>query len=291
MVGIILAGGHGTRLGPLTQIISKQLNSVYDKPMIYYPLSLMMASGIRDIIIITTARDQSMFQDLLGQGDQWGISIQYVVQKEPNGLPEAFLLCKSQIQNRKTTLMLGDNIVYGSQVGYRLAQNSGKEGASIYGYLVKDTSAFGSFKIDREGNISELIEKPVNGGRGYAIPGIYHFDETVIERTLELRVSARNELEIVDLLNSYRQDLQLNYSVLDRGTAWLDTGTIDDLFMASELVRVVQSRQGMLIGSPDETAYRMGFIGEEELLKQAQKFNGRNYGSALTEVVGELTES
>lgn len=287
MIGIILAGGNGTRLGPLTQIISKQLNSVYDKPMIYYPLSLMMASGIRNIIVITTPRDQDMFQNLLGNGDQWGIRIQYVVQLEPNGLPEAFLLCKNQIENQKTTLMLGDNIVYGSQVGYKLAQNSVKDGASIYGYLVKDTSAFGSFRIDGEGKIVQITEKPVNGGRGFAIPGIYHFDETVTERTLELRISTRNELEIVDLLNSYQLNHQLSYSILDRGTAWMDTGTIDDLFMASELVRVVQSRQGMLIGSPDETAYRMGFIGEEDLLKQAQKYKGSNYGAALKEVIGE----
>jgi glucose-1-phosphate thymidylyltransferase len=291
MIGIILAGGNGTRLGPLTQIISKQLNSVYDKPMIYYPLSLMMASGIRNIIIITTPRDQDMFQNLLGYGNQWGISIQYVVQLEPNGLPEAFLLCRDQIENQKTTLMLGDNIVYGSQVGYKLAQNSIKDGASIYGYLVKDTSAFGSFRIDGDGKIIAITEKPVNGGRGFAIPGIYHFDETVTERTIELKISARNELEIVDLLNSYQLDHQLSYSILDRGTAWLDTGTIDDLFMASELVRVVQSRQGMLIGSPDETAYRMGFIGEEDLLKQAQKYKGSNYGVALTEIFGERKEN
>lgn len=287
MIGILLAGGNGTRLGPITQIISKQLNSIYDKPMIYYPLSLMMAAGIRDIIVITTPRDQKLFEDLLGNGKQWGILIRYVIQEKPNGLPEAFLLCKNLISNKKTTLMLGDNIVYGSRVGHKLAQNTVAAGSSIYGYLVKDTSPFGTLIVDENDDILDIIEKPRNGGRGLAIPGIYHFDETVADRALNLKLSPRNELEIVDLLKSYLVDGELSFSILDRGTAWLDTGTIEDLFMASELVRVVQSRQGMLIGSPDETAFRMGFIGQEQLLKLAQKHQGSYYGAALKEIIPE----
>ena len=285
MVGIILAGGLGTRLGPITSVMSKQLHAIYDKPMIYYPLSLMMASGITEIIVITTPKDAKSFQQLLSDGRQWGISITFVTQENPNGLPEAFLLCRNQIQNHKVTLMLGDNILYGSQIGKKLGENAQQSGASIYGYLVQDVSSFGALHIDSAGKILKIIEKPKEAGRGLAIPGIYHFDETVFSRTALLKKSSRGELEIVDLLNSYLEDNQLSYSILDRGTAWLDTGTIDDLFLASELVRVVQSRQGMLIGSPEEVAFRMNYIDSSQLEKLARPLAGSRYGKLIAEIL------
>ena len=203
MIGILLAGGFGTRLGPITKVISKQLLPIYDKPMIYYPLSLLMAAEIKEIVVITTPRDRMAYEALLGNGSQWGISIQYVQQNHPNGLPEAFLLCEKIIRGRSSTLMLGDNVIYGSQIGKKLQSNGSKRGASIYGYLVKDVSSFGTIRLNSNLEIAELQEKPTTGGKGLAIPGIYHFDESVIERTESLRKSARGELEIVDLLNTY----------------------------------------------------------------------------------------
>jgi glucose-1-phosphate thymidylyltransferase len=287
MIGILLAGGFGTRLGPITKVISKQLLPIYDKPMIYYPLSLLMAAEIKEIVVITTPRDRMAYEALLGNGSQWGISIQYVQQNHPNGLPEAFLLCEKIIRGKSSTLMLGDNVIYGSQIGKKLQSNGSKRGASIYGYLVKDVSSFGTIRLNSNLEIAELQEKPTTGGKGLAIPGIYHFDESVIERTESLRKSARGELEIVDLLNTYLDEGSLHYSILDRGTAWLDTGTIEDLSMASELVRVVQSRQGMLVGSPDEVAFRKGLITKVELESLAQNYSGSLYGRALQDIVQE----
>jgi glucose-1-phosphate thymidylyltransferase len=284
MLGILLAGGFGTRLGPVTRVTSKQLLPIYDKPMIYYPISLLMASGIDEIIVITSPRDLSRYKDLLQDGHQWGISIQYVEQFHPNGLPEAFLLCEDKIKNRSVTLMLGDNIIYGSQVGRKLSENRTEVGASIFGYLVKDVSSFGTIEIDLMGQITSLREKPANGGQGLAIPGIYHFDSSVTSRTRSLCKSERGELEIIDLLKSYFVEGLLNYSILDRGTAWLDTGTIEDLSMASELVRVVQSRQGMLVGSPDEVAFRRNLISRQELRALAESLSGSLYGKALLEI-------
>ena len=287
MIGILLAGGFGTRLGPITKVISKQLLPIYDKPMIYYPLSLLMAAEIEEVVVISTPRDRMAYETLLGDGSQWGISIQYVQQDYPNGLPEAFLLCESILRGKSSTLMLGDNVIYGSQMGKKLQSNGSQHGASIYGYLVKDVSPFGTICLNANHEIAELQEKPKTGGKGLAIPGIYHFDESVIERTKSLSKSPRGELEIVDLLDTYLNEGNLHYSILDRGTAWLDTGTIEDLFMASELVRVVQSRQGMLIGSPDEVAYRKGLITKFELESLAQKYSGSLYGRALQDIVQE----
>ena len=287
MIGILLAGGFGTRLGPITKVISKQLLPIYDKPMIYYPLSLLMAAEIEEIVVITTPRDRMAYETLLGDGRQWGISIQYVQQDHPNGLPEAFLLCETFLKGESSTLMLGDNVIYGSQIGKKLQSNGSQHGASIYGYLVKDVSSFGTIRLDSNHQIAELQEKPTAGGKGLAIPGIYHFDESVIERTKSLSKSARGELEIVDLLNTYLSEGNLHYSILDRGTAWLDTGTIEDLSMASELVRVVQSRQGMLIGSPEEVAFRKGLITRTELESLAHKYSGSLYGRALQDIVQE----
>jgi len=287
MPGIILAGGLGTRLGPITKTVSKQLLPVYDKPMIYYPLSLLMASGINEIAIITTPQSQPEFINLLGDGKQWGINLQFIIQNNPNGLPEAFLLCEDFIGKRNSTLILGDNIFYGSGMGSKLKSNSKNLGATMYGYLVNDVSQYGTFQLDGDGNVIYLREKPKSGGRGLAIPGIYHFDSNVSEYSRHLKPSSRGELEIIDLLNIYLQEKKLNYSVLDRGTAWLDTGTIEDLSSASELIRVVQSRQGLLIGSPEEVAFRNGWIESNQLLSLGEAQGNSLYGKALISLYNE----
>jgi glucose-1-phosphate thymidylyltransferase len=287
MLGILLAGGLGTRLGPITKVLSKQLLPIYDKPMIFYPISLLMAAGITEVILITTPRDQDSYRKLLGDGRQWGIAIHYLEQPHPNGLPEAFLLSAELIAGRSCTLMLGDNIIYGSQIGRKIAENLNASGASIYGYLVNDISAFGSVILDSQGKAIEIKEKPIDGGKGLAIPGIYHFDETVVEKSSRLEKSSRGELEIVDLLNLYLSDNNLDVTVIDRGIAWLDTGTIEDLAMASELVRVVQSRQGMLIGSPEEVAFRKNLINSAELENLASNYGDSLYGRALREILLE----
>lgn len=287
MIGILLAGGLGTRLGPITAITSKQLLPIYDKPMIYYPLSLLIASGVDEVIVISTPRDASSYQSLLEDGSQWGISISYREQTKPNGLPEAFLLVEEFIRGKPSTLMLGDNIIYGSQIGKKISNHLNPNGASIYGYLVNDVSAFGCLELDEFRQIKNLVEKPKNISKGLAIPGIYHFDQTVVQKTKNLKKSARGELEIIDLLNLYLDEGNLHFETLDRGIAWLDTGTIEDLAMASELVRVVQSRQGMLIGSPDETAFRKGLITSEDLKKLAFKYRGSLYGKSLEDILIE----
>lgn len=264
MIGILLAGGHGTRLRPITNSISKQLLPIYDKPMIYYPLSLLMAAKVREFQIITTPLQEALFKDLLRDGSQWGISIQFVTQAEPTGIPEAFLLTRKKIVGKRTILSLGDNLFYGSQMGKKINDNSGTEGSHIYGYQVNDISSFGSMTIQNN-KIVNLEEKPKRSDSGYAIPGLYHFDENVTEFCEGLKPSARGELEIVDLLRKYQEIGKLDYSILDRGTAWLDTGTHEDMFAASELVRVIQTRQGMLVGSPEEVAYRNGWITPDQL--------------------------
>lgn len=287
MIGILLAGGLGTRLGPITAFTSKQLLPIYDKPMIYYPLSLLIASGVDEVIVISTPRDLISYQSLLEDGSQWGISITYIEQSKPNGLPEAFLLSEEIISGKPCTLMLGDNIIYGSQIGKKISNHLHPVGASIYGYLVNDVSAFGCLELNEHRQIKNLVEKPKNIGKGLAIPGIYHFDKTVIQKTKNLKRSARGELEIIDLLNLYLDEGNLHFETLDRGIAWLDTGTIEDLAMASELVRVVQSRQGMLIGSPDETAFRKGLINSDDLKKLALKYRGSLYGKSLEDILLE----
>jgi len=287
MIGILLAGGLGTRLGPITAITSKQLLPIYDKPMIYYPLSLLIASGVDEVIVISTPRDANSYRNLLEDGNQWGISISYLEQTRPNGLPEAFLLAEEIIHGKPCTLMLGDNIIYGSQIGKKISNHLNPNGASIYGYLVNDVSAFGCLELTELRQIKNLVEKPKNIGKGLAIPGIYHFDKTVVQKTKNLSKSARGELEIIDLLNLYLNEGNLHFETLDRGIAWLDTGTIEDLAMASELVRVVQSRQGMLIGSPDETAFRKGLITSEDLKKLAFKYQGSLYGKSLEDILLE----
>jgi glucose-1-phosphate thymidylyltransferase len=284
MVGIILAGGTGSRLSPITKVVSKQLLPIFDKPMIYYPLSLMMASGIRRIVIIVTPRDLVAYKTLLGSGSAWGVEILYVTQESPGGLPEAFILAEEIISGNSCTLMLGDNVLYGSGLGARLLANQACYGAHIYGYLVNDTSSFGVLKLGDDGKIVDLIEKPKEYGRGYAVPGIYHFDETVSSRARTLKPSQRGELEMVDLLKTYLLEESISFSKLDRGVAWLDTGTMNDLFMAAELVKVVQSRQGMLIGSPDEVAYRKGWITKSQLIINASSHKGSFYEQSLLDL-------
>jgi glucose-1-phosphate thymidylyltransferase len=288
MVGIILAGGAGSRLGPITKVTSKQLLPVYDKPMIFYPISLLMAANFQEIVIICTARDIVSYKELLGDGSRWGIKFHFFVQENPNGLPEAFLIAKDVINGKKSTLILGDNVLYGSQLGKKLYENAINHSNHIYGYLVKDASQFGVLEITDDGELLSVVEKPIGIGRGMAIPGIYHLDETVVERVSSLKKSARGELEITELLSLYIKDNSLTYSILDRGVAWLDTGTIDDLFMASELVRVVQSRQGMLIGSPDEVAYRKEWINIDQLRKNSKSYGASLYGQSIADLTIDL---
>jgi glucose-1-phosphate thymidylyltransferase len=288
MVGIILAGGVGSRLGPITKVTSKQLLPVYDKPMIFYPISLLMAANFKEIVIICTFRDIDSYKELLGDGRRWGVKFHFRVQEYPNGLPEAFLIARDVIEGKKSTLILGDNVLYGSQLGKKLYENALSYRNHIYGYLVKDASQFGVLNLNDKGALTSIVEKPQGLGRGLAIPGIYHVDETVVERVNKLKKSSRGELEITELLTQYMEENSLTYSILDRGVAWMDTGTIDDLFMASELVRVVQSRQGMLIGSPDEVAYRKEWIDLEQLRDNSKSYGASLYGLSLSHLLDNL---
>ena len=284
MHGIILAGGFGTRLWPLTQTISKQLLPVYDKPMIYYPLSLLMAAEIRDFSVIVTPRDYHSFQSLLGDGSQWGVEISVVIQQTPRGLPEAFsLVAESQLKNG-SLLILGDNIFYGSQMAKRVLELAYLPGAAIFGYLVNEVSPFGSFELDSVGQVSKLAEKS-RSGKGFAIPGLYKFDSRVLQFVQNLNPSTRGELEIVDLLNMYLEHQQLNCRILDRGTAWLDTGTVDTLNQASELIRVIQARQGMLIGSPEEVALHKGWVTKSALSNLLSHYGESNYAKSLASLL------
>ncbi len=284
MYGLILAGGYGTRLRPMTTVTSKQLLPIYDKPMIYYPLSLMMAAGIREFSIITVPDQAESFVNLLGDGSQWGIEINFISQEKANGIPEVFTLAEKKIVNKPSLLMLGDNILYGSRIGHKISENLNPKGAHIYGYLVNDVSKFGSLKTDGS-KILSLEEKPKEIHKGLAIPGIYHFNSEVCEFVKEIRPSSRGELEIVDLLNIYLNQNSLSHSIIDRGTAWLDTGTVEDMFAAAELVRVIQSRQGMLVGSPEEVAFRNKWISEKQLSALASHYFGSPYSRALLDLI------
>ncbi len=284
MYGLILAGGYGTRLRPMTTVTSKQLLPIYDKPMIYYPLSLMMAAGIREFSIITVPDQAESFANLLGDGSQWGIEINFISQEKANGIPEVFTLAEKKIVNKPSLLMLGDNILYGSRIGHKISENLNPKGAHIYGYLVNDVSKFGSLKTDGS-KILSLEEKPKEIHKGLAIPGIYHFNSEVCEFVKEIRPSSRGELEIVDLLNIYLNQNSLSHSIIDRGTAWLDTGTVEDMFAAAELVRVIQSRQGMLVGSPEEVAFRNKWISEKQLSALASHYFGSPYSRALLDLI------
>ena len=285
MRGIILAGGTGSRLHPLTIGVSKQLMPVYDKPMIYYPLSTLMLAGIRDILVITTAEDQSAFQRVLGDGERFGVNLQYKVQPSPDGLAQAFTLGEEFLGGERAALVLGDNLFYGQGMGAQLRRFRELDGAAVFGYWVKDPAAYGVVEVGADGRALTLEEKPAVPRSNLAVPGLYFYDRTVVERAKALRPSARGELEITDLNRTYLEDGSLQVEVLTRGTAWLDTGTFDDLAAAGEFIRTVQQRQGLSIGSPEEVAWRMGFLSDQELRDRAEPLVKSGYGRYLLDAL------
>ncbi|WP_314644127.1 glucose-1-phosphate thymidylyltransferase RfbA [Rothia mucilaginosa] len=281
MKGIILAGGTGSRLHPITQGISKQLTPVYDKPMIYYPLSTLMLAGIRDILIITTPADQEQFQRLLGDGSRFGINLEYKVQPSPDGLAQAFILGADFIGNDSVALVLGDNIFYGPGLGTQLATYEQKDGATVFAYRVADPRAYGVVEFDEDFNALSIEEKPENPKSDYAIPGLYFYDSKVVEYARQIKPSPRGELEITDLNRVYLEQGKLKVEVLPRGTAWLDTGTFDSLADATNFIRTVQSRQGLSVGCPEEIAWRHGWLSDEQLRDIATPLVKSGYGSYL----------
>ena len=281
MKGIILAGGSGTRLHPLTLAVSKQLMPVYDKPMIYYPLSTLLISGIREILIISTPHDLPGFQKLLGDGSQLGCRFSYQVQEVPNGLAQAFVLGKEFIGNDKVALILGDNIFYGKGFGKLLRENTDVDGGMVYAYHVSDPERYGVVKFDDNGKAISIQEKPKQPASNYAVPGLYYYDNDVVEIAKGLQPSARGEYEITDVNRTYLERGRLKVSKLDRGTAWLDTGTFSSLMQAGQYVQVIEERQGLKIGAIEEVAWRMGYISDQELEELAQPLLKSGYGQYL----------
>jgi glucose-1-phosphate thymidylyltransferase len=285
MKGIILAGGSGTRLHPLTLAVSKQLMPIYDKPMIYYPLSSLIWSGIREVLIISTPHDLPLFRQLLGDGSRLGCRFEYAVQEHPNGLAEAFIIGKEFIGNDKVALVLGDNIFYGTGLSDLLQSNNNPEGGIIYAYHVNDPERYGVVDFDAEGNVLSIEEKPTNPKSNFAVPGIYFYDNDVVEIAANIKPSHRGEIEITDINKEYLKRGKLKVSILDRGTAWFDTGTFNSLMQASQFVQVIEERQGLKIGSIEEAAFKMGFINAEQLKELAQPLLKSGYGKHLLEII------
>lgn len=287
MKGIILAGGSGTRLHPLTIAVSKQLMPIYDKPMIYYPLSTLIWSGIREILIISTPHDLPLFRTLLGDGKKFGCRFEYEVQEHPNGLAEAFIIGKEFIGNDKVALVLGDNIFYGTGLANLLQANNNPDGGIIYAYHVHDPERYGVVDFDKEGKVLSIEEKPQVPKSNYAVPGIYFYDNDVVEIASNIKPSHRGEIEITDVNKEYLRRGKLKVSILDRGTAWFDTGTFNSLMQASQFVQVIEERQGLKIGSIEEAAYRMRFIDKDQLKLLAEPLLKSGYGNHLMSILAE----
>lgn len=287
MKGIVLAGGSGTRLHPLTLAVSKQLMPIYDKPMIYYPISTLMWSGIKEILIISTPQDLPLFKKLLGNGKSYGCDFQYAVQESPNGLAEAFLIGEEFIGDEKVALILGDNIFYGTGLADLLQQNNNPEGGIIYAYHVHDPERYGVVEFDENDVAVSIEEKPNRPKSNYAVPGIYFYDNSVVDIAKNIKPSKRGELEITDVNKAYLSQGKLKVSVLDKGTAWLDTGTFKSLMQASQFVQVIEERQGLKIGSIEEAAYRMGYIDKKQFINVVKPLTKSGYGKHLLSLASE----
>lgn len=287
MKGIILAGGSGTRLHPLTLAVSKQLMPIYDKPMIYYPLSTLMWAGISEILIISTPHDLPLFRQLLGDGKNLGCRFEYAVQENPNGLAEAFIIGKEFVGDDKVALILGDNIFYGTGLAELLQSNNNPDGGIIYAYHVHDPERYGVVDFDAHGNVLSIEEKPSQPKSNFAVPGIYFYDNSVLEIAANIKPSHRGELEITDVNKEYLKRGNLKVSILDRGTAWLDTGTFQSLMQAGQFVQVIEERQGLKIGAIEEAAYKMGFIDKTQLKKLAEPLLKSGYGIHLMSLLNE----
>ncbi len=286
--GIVLAGGSGTRLHPLTKAVSKQLMPIYDKPMVYFPLTTLMLAGIREVLVITTPHEQALFVQLLGDGKQWGMDIQYAVQPSPDGLAQAFLIGERFIGGEACALVLGDNIFYGHGLQGLLEESARRaEGATVFGYWVKNPQAYGVAEFDAQGKVIGLEEKPEKPRSNYAVAGLYFYDAEVVSLARSLKPSKRGELEITDLNRLYLEKEKLRLEKFGRGVAWLDTGTPDSLLQAAHFVQTIQQRQGLQIACPEEVAFRKGWIGQSELLALAEPLKKTAYGQYLVEIVGE----
>lgn len=286
--GIILAGGSGTRLYPLTKVVSKQLMPVYDKPMVYYPISTLMCAGIKDILIITTPEEQSRFVDLLGDGSDWGINIEYTVQPSPDGLAQAFLLAEKFLDGANTALVLGDNLFYGHDLVKSLQNAAARqEGGTVFGYHVANPTAYGVVEFDEQGKAVSVEEKPSEPKSNYAVPGLYFFDSKVVEYAKNVKPSPRGELEITDVIEQYLAQGTLNVEIMGRGTAWLDTGTHDSLLQAAQFIETIEKRQGLKVNCPEEIAYRMGYINAEQLKAVAEPLRKSGYGEYLLNLLNQ----